>query len=530
VAYVPAGFIVGWPGASAIPSGWERASELDDVHPKGAAASADPGSSGGSATHEHTSPTHSHTIGSHQHVGGTSGVSGAVNIGDLGDQGLTVADTTHNHTNPTSGAATGNLATAAATWGTATNDPPYYTVRWIRSLGTTQGIPDGAWGYWDAAALPSGWSSPAAVRLKYLKGAAAGGNGGSTGGSSSAHSHAAVAHTHGIEAHSHSGGATGANNQTDQTQATGSGLATNGHTHLAAFTPSSGSTSGSATSASSGSTTAEVPYVKLGIVQNDNGAVSLPVGIIGLWLGLLTALPGSLLLCDGAGGTQDTRGKYVKGADISAGSFTGIGGTGGAATHDHTDPASHTHSAEHTHPVTYGASSSGGGMAGALMVGHTATHTHSNGTSGSAGGTSGSGTQTVSDASHDPPYRTVVFVKFTGTIDVTVSSPTEAQGLTSPSLTVAWSLSAGTQSSKRIRIYAADQSTVVYDSGVIANSTASYDLPGAAGLRTGKTYYVRVSVENNSGVPGDSSLVSFTTAWTPPSVLSGMTARVIGGV
>lgn len=532
MAFVPAGFIVALDGSGAVPSGWERATELDGYHPKGAAAGADPGTAGGSDTHTHSSPGHTHTVGSHSHTGGTSGTSPAsVFIGAVGDASKSdIADTTHNHTNPNSGAQTSTLSATVATFGTANNDPPFYTVRWIRSLGTASGIPSGAWAYWDAAVLPSGYSSPAAVRLKYLKGASTGANGGGTGGSSSGHTHSGVAHTHGIASHSHTGGTTGGAGQDDDTEAGSTSMATLAHTHAATY-GASGSTSGSTAAGPTGSSTNEPAYVKLGIVQNDTGDVDLTVGLIGLWLGLLSSLPGSLAVCDGTGGTIDTRGKYVKGADLSGADFTGIGGTGGGAAHDHTDPSAHTHDASHTHAVTYGASSaSTNGTGGALQLGQYPSHGHADGTSGSGGGTSGNGTQTVDAANNEPQYREVVFVKFTGTIDVTVTAPTDGQEITAPSLTVEWSLSAGTQTSKRIRIYAADQSSVVYDSGVIADATESYDVPVAAGLRTGNTYYIRVTVVNNSGVPGDSDLVEITTAWTAPDVISGVTLTPIGGV
>lgn len=530
MAFVPSGFIVAWPGSSSIPSGWSRATELDDYHPKGAAASADPGTTGGATTHTHTDPGHTHTISSHTHAGGTSGGSSEVRIGDVGSGALLVADTTHSHTNPTSGSQTSTLASAIGTVATSNNDPPYYTVRWIKSDGTPTGIPVGAWCYWDAAALPSGWSSPSSVRTKYLKGAATGANGGTTGGSSSAHTHAGVAHTHTVTSHSHSGGATGGANQNDPTQAASTGMATLAHTHTATFASSSGTASGSTASGTTGSTTAEVPYTTLGIIQNDNAAADFPIGVIGAWTGLLSAITLEFTICDGTGSTYDTRGKYIKGADVSGANFTGIGTTGGATTHDHTDPSTHTHTANHTHAVTYASgSASTSGTGGALLVGQNAVHGHSNGTSGSGGGTSGATAQTVDTANNEPAYSTVVWIKYAGSIDVTITSPTASQVLTSAAFTATWTLSSGTQSTERVIIYDSNQTTIVYDSGVLADTTASYDVPSTAGLRNNRTYYIQVRAVNNSSIPGASSLVAFSTSWTPPTTLSGLTLTNVGG-
>ena len=529
---VPAGFIAAIPDSASIPSGWERATELDDRHPKGAAAGADPGTQGGADTHTHTSPTHTHTVGSHQHTGGTSGASGNSSLTSSGAAGSRSLKG-HTHTAGTSGLQTSNLIATAGSFGTANNDPPFYTVRWIRSLGTPSGIPSGAWCYWDAAALPSGWSSPAAVRTKYLKGATAGANGGSTGGSSSAHTHAGVAHTHVFEAHDHSGGASGAASATfSYTAGSDVTVATSTHTHVASFasTPST-TASGSATSASTGSTAGVVPYQTLGIIQNDTGAAAFPVGVIGLWLGTLASIPASLLLCDGTGGTQDTRGRYVIGADISAGSFTGIGTGSATTTHDHSDPAAHSHSASHQHDVNLAAASSATGTVatGALYAHDGSLHSHASFSSGSVGGTSGNGTETVDTATSDPQNITVAFVKYAGSITVTMTSPTDGATLTSSAVTASWTLSAGTQSTRRVRIYESDQSSLIYDSGTIASATQSYDIPSTAGLRNGRTYYLFVNVVNNSGTPGDSGMIGVTTAWTPPDTVTGLTLTPIGG-
>lgn len=529
---VPAGLIFGIPNSASIAAGWERATELDDRHPKGAAAGADPGTAGGADTHTHNSPPHTHTVGSHSHAGGNTGASSGAYIGNSAAV-IDVAHNAHTHVIPGGSSTTATLTAASAVFGTSPNDPPYVTVKWIRSLGTAAGVPVGAWGYWDAAARPSGWSSPSTARNKYLKGAAAGAEGGGSGGSSSAHSHAGGSHTHPIGAHNHGSGTTGGPSFTQQLGSGTSvpGVARDNHTHSYAYstTPTT-TTSGSASANTSGSTSAEPPYVKLGVIQNDNASPDIPVGIIGLWTALLSSIPGSLRICDGSGGTYDTRGKFVKGADVSGSNFTGLGDTGGAATHDHTDPSSHFHTSTHTHAITVTGASSSIELPGGSSAGISSSHGHASIESGSASPGGGSTIPTIDAADNEPSHRTVVFVKYIGSITVTITSPAADAELTSPAFTVTWTIGSGTQTNYRVRIYASDQATLVYDSGVTVTSTMSHAVPTSAGLRSGRTYYLQVSVTNNSSVPGDSNLQAFTTAWTPPAVVTGVTSRTIGGV
>lgn len=411
------------------------------------------------------------------------------------------------------------------------NEPPYVTVRWIRSLGTTAGIPDGAWVWWDAAVLEASWSSPAAARGVYLRGTASGDNGGLTGGSASSHSHSWPAHSHPIAAHSHSGGTSSSSSSSESLATPSSGVQVPavgaGHTHTVTVTSAANGASGAQTSGSTGSTTATVPNIVLGVMQNDTGGFALPVGIIGLWLGLLSSIPLSLHLCDGTGGTQDTRGRYVKGATLSGSDFTGIGTTGGAETHDHTDPSTHTHTTAHTHNSSLDATT---GTTSAVPSGSaTATsrpHTHTGPTTGSGGGTSGSAAETVADGDHNPPHRRVCFVKYTGAIDVTITDPTADEVLTTSTLDVAWTLSAGTQTTRRVRVYASDLETLLFDSGIAATGTQSYQYVGTGVIRNGEDYYVLVSVVNNSSLPGE-QIQHFSAAWTPPDTIANLTATAI---
>jgi hypothetical protein len=95
-----------------------------------------------------------------------------------------------------------------------------------------------------------------------------------------------------------------------------------------------------------------------GWVENEfsgGQGASLPAGIILMWAGLLSAIPGGWVLCDGQNGTPDLRDKFVKGAAAGA----DPGATGGSATHTHADHPALSHSgaavadhASHTHTYT----------------------------------------------------------------------------------------------------------------------------------------------------------------------------------
>ena len=536
---VPSGIIFGWPStAGSIPTGYTRETALDGYHVKGAAAGADPGTTGGSATHTHTSPTHTHTISSHSHD-----VSAVIltYTGTVEDSSWT-APTVETPSSPghvhsggtTSGSTTGSLGAQAATWATGSSEPSYAGVIWIKSDGTHAGVPASGWCWWDAAGgAPSSWTLHASGKTRYLKGASAGGNGGSTGGGGS-HSHAASAHTHSVSSHSHTGGTINAASGYTNTQTGSTGVAADAHTHTYAVSITSSSTSSSTSSASTGSTTLDPVFTTLAVIANGTGGYSFPEGIIGIWLGLRTNIPSGWILCDGSGGTLDTRGKFVKGANV----LGDIGTTGGSATHTHTDPTTHTHTTAHTHPIVIwpvnGAetiTTGGAGIDSSLL----GAHSHPAATSdASSASTSGTGTQTVNLGSSEPLYKTVLFVKFTGAITVTITSPIDGSVVAAPGVSVAWTLSdstTGVQTSYRLRVYETNDatSTPIYDTGTVVTSTTTASLPTNIGLRTGHTYYVRVSAIDTAGDPGDSSLTSFVTSWTPPATVTGLRLTPVGG-
>lgn len=110
-----------------------------------------------------------------------------------------------------------------------------------------------------------------------------------------------------------------------------------------------------------------------------------------------------------------------------------------------------------------------------------------------------------------------------------VDVPTPSQVVTAPALTVEWTMTggSGTQQSWRVYIYASDQTTVVLDSGVQSGVADSYQLATGI-LSNGGTYYAQVSGEDTLSQAAQSTKVLFTTDWTPPATITGLTAQSIG--
>jgi hypothetical protein len=143
---VPSGVIVMWGGLLAdIPAGWllcdgqNGTPDLRDRFVRGAAAGADPGATGGAATHahaDHASHTHTYTqVPNHVHVqtvpsattGGLSGYTPDTST----NSGVASGYSTQN---PTGGVATAttNGPGAALTHDAASNLPPYYALCFIQ--------------------------------------------------------------------------------------------------------------------------------------------------------------------------------------------------------------------------------------------------------------------------------------------------------------------------------------------------------------------------------------------------------------
>lgn len=536
---VPAGIIVMHPGTNATVaalSGWDRVTSLDGRFVKGAAASTEADVTGGATTHTHTSPSHTHSISAHTHAtGGNSSAGNATyHYYEEGTSDWVRGD--HVHAGNTSDSVSGTSGGTAATWNTASSLPPYVEVIFIESDGTPLGIPDGAWAWWNDDPLPTDWSQPAAAKNAFLRGATAAGDGGGTGGSSS-HSHTGVAHTH-TSNHTHTVSLSASANSQSALSSGGAGASSISHTHTVTV---SGGTIASGTSADTGTATSvEPPWTKLAVVQNDTGGVDLPTGTIVATLLLLSAIPSGYALCDGTNGTPDLRDKFLKGADA----LSELLNTGGALGHDHTDPAGHTHDQTHTHSGTSSAGDSSGTPADTSFTTTLArqTHIHAYGTATSSSTASGSGAQTV-DAIADgqPPFRTVQFLMFLGNYTVTNDTPASAGTVSQPGFTFEWTNTTGEatytapQNDYQVEVFSDSGGvTTVYDSGQVASATEEHvNVPASwSGGRpvNATTYYWRVRTHDSLGIEGLSAITAFTTSWTPPDPITGLTVTPSGGV
>jgi hypothetical protein len=415
---IPDDLILGWPStAASIPSGWTRVTSLDGYYPRGSSGTGAPSTTGGAASHTHTTPGHTHSIASHSHtVGGSTGSSNSsTTSARFNGASQPQADQPHTHSRPS---ATGTRAafpsgSTSPSAASANNAPPTRDVIWIASDGARTAYPVGALGW--ATEAVSGWENDATSSGRFLKGAAAAGNGGATSGSST-HTHSIASHSHTGFIHDHTISNTGLSNPSSSQEA-GDGSSTPRwlprHTHpmnvLVESTGSTDSTSGGSTS----SVNLEPPNRRLRVLRNIDGGIQ--TRIIGLYVGTVAALDPLLTLCNGSDGTPDMRTWFAR--DVGSDS---VNSTGGTSSHTHTT-ASHTHDlGNHNHDTTVGTSGTSSFEApsfGDLGDSPTTGHGHSSGNTGNASPAVSSSTSgTTSSSSHIPTYKEVHFVRLDGTI------------------------------------------------------------------------------------------------------------------
>lgn len=412
------GTIFVWTGLIAdIPSGWERETSLDGRFTKGTPALTDPNVQGGSDTHTHTSPSHTHTLTGHSHtitVGGSYGAQRGTS-----DSSGSSSRVGHTHTGSTSSTVDGNLSSVTSTYDTASNNPPFHEVIYIKPTSNKSSLADGIIafsddssfvdnsGKWSGFYKCDGNNSTPNINGKYLRGAGTGQEAGTTGGSTTnvhslVHSHSVASHTHAFS--------TGASVQDgrDSDASTTYEINTN-HTHSGNLS-SATDTITSSTPSITTTETVEPDYRKIMLVQNKSGKGLLPLGLIGMWLGSLGSIPRGWILCDGSNGTQDMRGKYAK---ITSDPLY-IGDVGGSNTHTHSGNT-HAHSGSHTHPTTtvgHTASIDRGGSTAYIWVASVSGGAHSHNITTNTVSTSYSTEYTNAESSsNEPLYTTVAYIK-----------------------------------------------------------------------------------------------------------------------
>jgi hypothetical protein len=415
---IPSDLILGWPStAASIPSGWTRVTALDAAYPIGATGTGAPVATGGATTHSHTTPGHVHSLGGHaHHLDGNTGTSNSsTTSARFNGASQAQADQPHSHVRPvaTGTAAGGNSGSNNPGTTAANNLPPTREVIWISSDGSQANYPAGVLGW--ATEGVSGWDTDTASSGRYLKGAAAAGNGGATSGAAT-HTHTVTNHSHAGISHDHAVNNTGLSNPSSSTEA-GDGSNTPRwlprHTHPMNVTPAGTGSTGLALGGDTNAVSIEPVNRRLSVLVNSGGGTQ--TRIIGLYTGAIVDLDPLLTWCDGSNGTPDMRAFFARDAGTDS-----INSTGGANTHSHTTPA-HGHSMPtHDHATNTGTSTTGSFEApsfGDLGNSPTTGHTHSSAdAAANAPAVSSAGSGATNSVSNVPPYHEAHFVRLDGTI------------------------------------------------------------------------------------------------------------------
>lgn len=411
--------IILWPGSHAtIPDGYVRVTSLDGRYAKGAADEANGGATGGAANHSHTSPSHTHALNAHTHTGTLS------NCNTGGDTKEGTGDAmggNHYHTfttgNPTGGTTNGT----ALTYGSVSNDPPYYELIFIQAVGF-QPIPDGAIVLFNGTTLPDdydvcdGANATPDLDDLFIKGSTTGANAGGSGGSTTnIHD---ISHSHTTNSHYHTG-TTGVNQNsirrvsssppTDAVAYTGG----SNHTHSIqtnVATEPIDAFSGTLETAE----TVEPEYTKLLAMQNNKGAARVAEpGLIAMFLGAPDELPTGWKLCDGNNDTVDMRDQHLK-ITKTPGEIGDTGGsnthTHAAQSHEHTSPAGHKHT-DLSSISSHSSQNLSGESPRVQYDDKDDNHSLVGDTSTSTPGYAAANT-TADESSNEPPYTTVQFVEF----------------------------------------------------------------------------------------------------------------------
>lgn len=478
---IPSGVIFIWTGTHAsIPTGWERVTALDGLYSKGTADATNPNQTGGAATHEHSaSASHNHTMENHTH---TMYTAVQTSNGAGADTGSTSARSTHTHANATSANPSSvSVSSVASTYASFSNDPPYYKVIFITPTDGVNELPNNAIYLYDNTDNKTGHylcdgsnSTPNLVN-KYLKGAGTGADAGGTGGSTT-NAHTTLTHTHSVS-HTHTFTAPASAITCGGYSGTGYAPAAHAHNTSVVLT----SNTSDATLNSQGETV-EPAYKKLLAVQNQNtGATSYRLGMIGMWLGYLEDIPNNYILCDGTNGTQDMRSKHLK---LTA-TTTEIGNTGGSNTHTHAAQG-HTHTVSHSHTgsVDHSAVNTNRANNKSPVYQTPAAGSHDI-TSSTTDYVLASANTEASESNNEPAYRTVAFIKlnsintdFVKAVDDTITVAENLKRATgkfvSETITAASSLLKGTSKTLKDAISLSSIITFARGFGILFLDAVSY--------------------------------------------------------
>jgi hypothetical protein len=408
---IPTGVIFIWSGTNvSIPAGWERETSLDGKFPKVIAdGTTNPNTTGGASTHSHTSSAHTHTMASHTHTVSTSGGTGG---GTSTEDGTGASRRDHVHPAVTSGGPTNvSISSVSVTYSAISNNPPYYEVIFIKPSAPAGGLPNEVIGFSDDASFTNnsgkyngyyhcdGNNSTPNFTNKYLKGAGTGADAGTTGGSTTnVHN---IDHSH-TQYHDHAPVGIPNHISLGYQRKSGSGpsdTVSSSHTHVT-YVSANGDTVTSSGLSLTTAETVEPSHKIIYAIQNRSSSTYTPVGIIGMWLGTLSSIPGNFELL------TTYYGYYAKH------NTSNLGTTGGSNTHTHASQ-NHSHSASHTHgaSITGHSQNVDNNNSGYTVTTNATVHTPSISTDTMTFDNAGT---SADSSSNEPEYRTVAFIKYKG--------------------------------------------------------------------------------------------------------------------
>lgn len=345
---IPAGVMLLWPGTNAsIPTGYTRKTAADNRFLRIASNSSEVLDTGGSATHQHTTPPHAHILNSHTHTFQLSSAAQGSPLTRCRSNALgEVFNGSHSHGTSQSSSHNNGNVTDSFTTGAGDNNPSHRRLILIESSGTNA-IPDGvilpAIGQVTAGGFTAcnGTGGSTDMDEYFIKSPTTGSNAGSTAGSNT-HSHS-LNHSHAAKSHFHPNSTTVQQNGANA-KGQGGGLVNQvihtGHTHQVSLANTAVAPQ-SYTGTYNPSNTVIPAYKRILLVENTSGGVLAPQAEVmcGFWGGSDATIP--------AGWEKvTTYGNYYLRATAD---HTKIGQTGGSNTHTH---ANHTHShsgTNHTH-------------------------------------------------------------------------------------------------------------------------------------------------------------------------------------
>lgn len=382
-----------------IPDGFIRDTRFDSKFPKGAASGF--GDTGGATTHTHTSPTHYHAD-VHTHTF-TTAVTNGIDGSHSGGSSLI---SSHYHTGTTGAVSGGNTDSVAVTYSAFSNNPPLYSVIFIKSIGYNF-IPVN--GIILHAGSRDGLSYHSASSGRFLMGAATGANAGTNGGSTTnihtiTHEHTASAHSHAnINLISVGGSPAYAAGGGDANTYAG-----DGHVHVTSF-GSDTSTVGNAAIDLTTTETVEPKHCKIRHYKATAKTLPKPGDIA---LTTETTNPIGWITCDGENGTPDMSDYYVKNVD---GEFDNNSDSGfGANSHSHAAQAhNHIGSSHNGHSMTVNATNESARQSSLTPQTSVAPrdHSHAAGTMNSASSAFQNTNTTANSASNEPEYIKVKFIQ-----------------------------------------------------------------------------------------------------------------------